>query len=150
MNPVSPLTAHLGYWLRLVSNHVSTTFTRRLAERDVSVVEWVILRALYDRAEMSPAELAGLLGMSRGAISKIEDRLAARALLLRRPDDTDRRSHRLRLSVEGRALVPQLSALADANDEACFGGLDEADRVQLARILHVLAAQLDLTHPPLT
>ncbi len=33
----SELTEHLGYWLRLVSNHVSHTFAARLAAKDVTV-----------------------------------------------------------------------------------------------------------------
>jgi DNA-binding MarR family transcriptional regulator len=149
MRPISPLPAHLGYWLRLVSNHVSSTFTRRLAEQGVGVAEWVLLRELFDREDMSPAELAEALGMTRGAISKLEDRLAGRALIVRSPDATDRRSHRLALSSEGRALVPRLAEIADANDEACFGGLDEPARAELARVLRRLAALHHLTHHPL-
>lgn len=149
MRHVSPLTSHLGYWLRLVSNRVSTSFARRLAELDVGVAEWVLLRELYDRADLSPSEIADALGMTRGAISKLEDRLAARALIVRTDDDADRRSHRLGLSAEGRQLVPRLAALADANDEEFFGDLDEATRDELLRALRVLAEIHQLTQHPL-
>ena len=149
MRHVSPLTSHLGYWLRLVSNRVSTSFARRLAELDVGVAEWVLLRELYDRADLSPSEIADALGMTRGAISKLEDRLAARALIVRTDDAADRRSHRLGLSAEGRLLVPRLAALADANDEEFFGDLDEATRDELLRALRVLAEIHQLTQHPL-
>jgi hypothetical protein len=36
---VSELTAHLGYWLRHVSDHVSHAFARKLASQDVTVAE---------------------------------------------------------------------------------------------------------------
>lgn len=34
----APLDAHLGYWLRLVSNAVSESFAAGLAERGVSEI----------------------------------------------------------------------------------------------------------------
>lgn len=67
-----------GCAAQLVSNLVSTTFARRLAEHDVGVAESVLLRELFDRADMSPSEIA------------------------------------------------------DANDEAFFGALDDATRAELA------------------
>ena len=45
---VSDLTAHLGYWLRYVSNHVSHAFARKVEARGVTVAEWVLLRQLLE------------------------------------------------------------------------------------------------------
>lgn len=47
----SPLESHLGYWLRFVSNHVSSRFENVLADHDISVAEWVAMRSLYDRTD---------------------------------------------------------------------------------------------------
>ena len=55
---VSDLPDHLGYWLRLVSNHVSYAFARRLAAKDVTVAEWAMMRALYGRKPMAPSRIA--------------------------------------------------------------------------------------------
>ena len=51
----SELTTHLGYWLRLVSNHVSQAFARKLEGRGVTVAEWVVMRLLLDGANSRPA-----------------------------------------------------------------------------------------------
>src|SRR5262249_57380142 len=80
---VSPLEAHLGYWLRFVSNQVSHSFSLKLAERGVSVAEWVVLRELYECEAMAPSALAERIGMTRGAISKLADRLETKALVTR-------------------------------------------------------------------
>lgn len=125
---VSPLEAHLGYWLRFVSNQVSHAFAVRLAMRDVTVAEWVVLRELYERDAVAPSVLADRLGMTRGAISKLADRLAAKGLLARGAGGGDRRFQTVALTDAGRALVPALSALADENDEAFFGPLNPATR----------------------
>lgn len=129
--PVSPLTAHLGYWLRFVSNQVSHAFSLRLAARGVTVAEWVVLRTLFDQDETVPSALAEALGMTRGAVSKLADRLAGKGLLTQTVNADDRRYQALALTGRGRALVPDLAALADANDAAFFGHLAPEDRARI-------------------
>jgi DNA-binding MarR family transcriptional regulator len=131
---VSALEAHLGYWLRYVSNQVSSSFAERLSGHDVTVAEWVALRELYDRP-VAPSELAEKLGMTRGAISKIADRLIGKSLLLRKAGKDDRRYQELALTASGRTLVPKLAALADENDAAFFGHLKPAERKTIERIM---------------
>lgn len=128
---VSPLDAHLGYWLRFVSNQVSHAFSLKVGAHEVTVAEWVVLRELFDSNAMMPSLLAERLGMTRGAISKLADRLVAKALIARAASDDDLRAHTLALTATGRKLVPVLSALADANDAEFFGHLDPAMRATI-------------------
>ncbi|MBX9710452.1 MAG: MarR family transcriptional regulator, partial [Xanthobacteraceae bacterium] len=72
---VSDLTAHIGFWLRMVSNHVSHAFAAKLAEKGVTVAEWSLMRALYAQEPMPPSRVADQMGMTRGAITKLADRL---------------------------------------------------------------------------
>lgn len=132
---VSTLEHHLGYWLRYVSNQVSQAFARKVLERDVTVAEWVMLRMLFEHDALAPSVLAERLGMTRGAISKLGDRLVAKALVTRTADDNDRRYQALAITAAGRALVPELAALADANDAEFFGHLSAADRAAIMRIM---------------
>jgi DNA-binding MarR family transcriptional regulator len=128
---VSPLEAHLGYWLRFVSNQVSQAFERKLSERNVSVAEWVVLRELYDGESMAPSVLAQRMGMTRGAISKLADRLEGKALVKRGAGNRDRRYQALALTAKGRALLPKLATLADRNDAEFFGHLPAAERQRI-------------------
>jgi DNA-binding MarR family transcriptional regulator len=135
---VSTLEDHLGYWLRYVSNQVSHAFGRKVEARGVTVAEWVILRVLYDHASLAPSALAERLGMTRGAISKLADRLVAKALLTQTAGQEDRRYQALALTPAGRELVPQLSTLADQNDAEFFGELGSADRAAIMRIMQAI------------
>jgi DNA-binding MarR family transcriptional regulator len=126
------LEAHLGYWLRYVSNHVSHAFAVKLAGRGVTVAEWVVLRQLYDDGAVAPSYLADRLGMTRGAISKLAERLALKSLIARKDSRGDRRSHLLEITNAGRALVPELAALADRNEEEFFGHLSARARKEIA------------------
>ncbi|MBY6265036.1 MarR family transcriptional regulator [Azospirillum sp. 412522] len=142
------MTDHLGYWMRMVSNHVSFAFARRLEGKDVTVAEWVMMRELHSAEPLAPHRLAGRMGMTRGAISKLADRLVAKALVTRSDDPADGRAHMLALSDAGRLLVPDLARLADENDADAFGCLTADERTQLDRILRKIAAAHGLKGSP--
>lgn len=146
---ISDLTDHLGYWLRLVSNHVSLAFARRLEGLGVSVAEWVMLRRLHGTDALAPSRLADEMGMTRGAISKLAERLEAKGLIARAANPQDARAHTLALTDAGTALVPELARCADDNDAAFFASLTADERRQLASILKAIAARHALRGTPL-
>lgn len=128
---VSDLKAHLGFWLRFVSNHVSHAFARKLQASGVTVAEWVVLREMFDDEEISPGVVAERIGMTRGGVSKLVDRLVGKQLITRTDRADDRRFQSIALTAAGRRLVPQLAALADQNDEEFFGPLSSKERAAL-------------------
>jgi DNA-binding MarR family transcriptional regulator len=146
---VPELTAHLGYWLRQVSNHVSQAFARRVAAKDVTVAEWAMMRALYGTQPVAPSQLADEMGMTRGAISKLADRLVSKSLVAREASSTDGRAHSLRLTPQGAHIVPELAALAEQNEAECFAHLSSEDRATLKRILKEAVVQLGITTIPI-
>jgi DNA-binding MarR family transcriptional regulator len=146
--PASRLTAHLGYWLRLVSNHVSQGFARKVEAHGVTVAEWVLMRQLFDADALAPSRLAGRMGMTRGAVTRLADRLIAKSLVTRTADPQDGRAQTLALTVLGRGLVPQLAALADANDKEFFDQLAPEDRAALLRILRGIVETRSLKSLP--
>jgi DNA-binding MarR family transcriptional regulator len=137
--PPSGLEDHLGYWLRFVSNHVSLGFRRKVEATGVTVAEWVLMRELYRLGPVAPSELAHAMAMTRGAVSRLVDRLEAKHLLKRSASAEDRRYQSVELSAAGARRVPALAALADANDAQFFGHLEPALRQQLAETLQGLA-----------
>lgn len=151
MTPAAPsaLDAHLGFWLRAVSNAVSSAFAERLAAEDISVAEWVMLRILWDGAGLAPSVLAAKMDMTRGGVTKLADRLIAKGLVHRQANSEDGRSQTLALTPAGRASTPSLAALADANDTAFFGALPAADRETLERLLRRIVEQSRLPAMPM-
>ncbi|MFD2261261.1 MarR family winged helix-turn-helix transcriptional regulator [Lacibacterium aquatile] len=146
--PLPPLTSHLGYWMRYVSNHVSQAFARKLDGAGVTVAEWVLLRELYGEDALPPSRLAERLGLTRGAISKLADRLLAKGLLVREENLTDGRAHQLALSRAGEDLVPRLVELADRNDAEFFDHLSPEERQTIERILRQIVERRGLKDIP--
>jgi len=145
---ISGLESHLGYWLRRVSNTVSGEFTRSLHAKQTSVAEWVLLRHLHEREQSTPGELAEALTMTRGAISKIVDKLQAKGWIRSRVNPEDNRGQLLSLTSVGRRTLPELARIADQNDDRFFACLDAAEQSNLRSLLAKLAEHHQIRDVP--
>jgi DNA-binding MarR family transcriptional regulator len=87
---------------------------------------------------MAPSQLADITGMTRGAASKLIDRLYARNLITRADRSDDRRFQDIALTPQARELVPALASIADQNDHEFFAPLSEKERADLVRTLKKL------------
>jgi DNA-binding MarR family transcriptional regulator len=145
---ISGLESHLGYWLRRVSNTVSGEFARSLYARQTSVAEWVLLRHLYEREQATPGELAEASTMTRGAISKIIDKLQAKGWIRSKVNPEDNRGQLLSLTPVGRRNIPELAEIADQNDEQFFACLDADERAALKTLLSKLAEHHQIRDVP--
>ncbi len=148
-NPmVSDLKKHIGFWLRFVSNHVSHAFARKLLASGVTVAEWVVMREMFDDEETSPGVLAERIGMTRGGVSKLVDRLVSKKLVTRRERNDDRRFQSIALTAAGRRLTPHLATLADQNDEEFFHRLSVGERAALMATMKKLVEAHGLQRLP--
>jgi len=145
----SQLESHIGYWLRFVSNHVSSGFQKLLEAKGISVTEWVALRTLFDKSETTHAELIQQLGITKGTASKVISRLEERGLAKRRLAEGRLREQVLILTAQGKKLVPKLCALADQNDAHFFGHLHQHDRIALTTLLRELVSHHQLREVPI-
>ena len=143
------LESHLGYWLRLVSNRVSTSFAQSLQSEGLSVGEWVVLVRIQEQPNVRPADLATALNLTRGAISKILEKLESKRWISRAVQADDSRVQRLSLTSSGKRILPKLAVIADRNDETFFGALTDVERRTLRRLLERLAELNQIRDVPL-
>ncbi len=135
MKKTNILETHVGYWLRFVSNHVSASFAKKLALHEVGVGDWVVLNMLNDQKVLSPAQIASSTKMTRGAVSKLLDRLYLKQLVSRVESHKDRRYQEITLSESGKKLLPKLKKLAEANEHEFFGHLEKEQKIEIIKHL---------------
>lgn len=145
---VSSLEDHTGYWLRCVSNYVSHAFARKLVEKDVTVAEWALLRVMYGQEPLALSRIADQMCMTKGAITKLVDRLVAKSLVSKIASCNDGRVQLVNLTETGMKFVPELAIIADKNDQECFMPLSVNDREELHRILRLLTNKFGITSVP--
>ena len=150
---VSSLKSHTGFWLRFVSNHASHAFAEKLRASGVTGAEWVVLREMFD-AELreifdgtttAPSEVAQIISMTRGAVSRLIDRLIKKKLVTRKVSSEDHRYQEIRLTPAGLQLVPTLASIADESDRQFFSCLSERERKKLVEMLKRLAQANNLS-----
>jgi DNA-binding MarR family transcriptional regulator len=132
----------------MVSNHVSHQFSLKVEARGVTVAEWVVLRELLRLGTVNPSRVAEGLGMTRGAVSKLVERLVVKKLVRRTARSGDKRFRSIALTAAGAELVPVLAGLADQNDDEFFGLLSPRQRDDLRATLQEIVRRRDLSVAP--
>lgn len=133
------IESHLGYWLRRVSNHVSGAFAQALEAKHASVAEWVVICRIGAQPGITPGEIAEAVDLTRGAVSKIVDKLEAKNWIVRSTKPQDSRVHLLSLTRSGTRMLPQLAKIADENDREYFAVLSPGEGATLRQLLGKLA-----------
>lgn len=85
-----------------------------------------------------PAELAAKLMLPKASVTMYLRNLVEKGLVQREIDQDDLRRHRLTTTAKGRAVRAQALDTLAAEFAAMMGKIDEADRIELRRILLAL------------
>ena len=148
-NSLSSPDEHLGYWLRFISNHVSHAFSRELRSLEVTVAEWMVLRTMYGSSLSSPSVLAETMGLSRGAVSRLVDRLVRKKLITRTPSTNDRRCQTIALTAAGTRIVPKMTAIAEQTERNFFSHISAAERTHLISRMRAISHKHGLKRVPM-
>jgi DNA-binding MarR family transcriptional regulator len=89
---------------------------RMLAPIDISIIEWYILRALYEQDGQHASELARAVGRAATSFTPNLDKLQNKGLIERRPDPNDRRAVHIYLTEKGRRHEADVLRSADEID----------------------------------
>jgi DNA-binding MarR family transcriptional regulator len=147
-----PLRESLGFWLRRVTSHLELALAATLKAHDVTVIEWMLLRDLFESEAVSLRGIARRLELSLGAVSKIVARLERRGLVDRFVTDLgiDTREHVIVLSEQGSDLVDVLTELWVANEREFFGHLPEANQAHYLGALRAILVRRKVDLDPAT
>jgi DNA-binding MarR family transcriptional regulator len=140
--------ADLGYWLQLVGNAVSRALSVETGEFGVSASEWILLRELSGLGRASPSALAHSLGITKGTVSKLIDRLKELDVVSVAVSRTDGREREVSLGALGRAMLPTLVQAAQENDERFFGHIAADERERIVAALKLVASRHALRPVP--
>lgn len=86
--------------LDIALRSIDQVFRQLIRPEDLTVIEWYILRALYDQDGRHASELARAVGRAATSFTPNLDKLQAKGYIERRPDKTDRRAVRIYLTEE--------------------------------------------------
>lgn len=119
-----------------------TALDHDLAEFGVTAHQWPVLVLAFEERANRPSEIARLIGIDRGAVTRLVDRLVQKGLVERVDDPGDLRAARVVLTDRGRGLVPVLSSIVSARYDATLAHLEPGERTPITEMLTRLDASL--------
>lgn len=132
------LKSFVGYNVRRAELFMRQDFDRTFRRKGLRPPEFSVLVLVADNPLVTQAALAEALSIARPNMVGLIDRLEKRGLIQRSVDETDRRSHGLRLTAKGAALAEQAKAMASEGDVAVTEHLTPNERATLLRLLRKL------------
>lgn len=129
----------INFLLTKAQQTVYQYFKGRLAEYDVTPVQYGILACLWLQDGQAPSQIAAALNLDGSTITGILDRLENKELLKRLPDPQDRRALRVVLTEDGKELQSKLNKVVEESDRYVMEQLDDLEQEQLKNILQKIS-----------
>ncbi|MGJ3265497.1 MAG: MarR family winged helix-turn-helix transcriptional regulator [Salinarimonas sp.] len=105
----------LGRALNLAAGKGSAVCSRLLEPHGLSLAQWAVLSCLWRNGPLGVKDIAELTGNEPSAASRIVERMIAGGLVVRRPDEQDRRAVIVDLGPRGEALRPLRTIYEEVN-----------------------------------
>jgi DNA-binding MarR family transcriptional regulator len=147
-SPLPPtLTDSTGFLLGWVASHASEAFATALTEVGLTAHQLGVMTLLVGGPQKQ-ARLSEQLEVFQPVMVTLVNELEAAGLVRRQPHPTDRRAVEVHLEPAGAERLARADTAMAAATEQIFGGLPDADRDTLHRILLQLTHQLDARATP--
>ena len=135
MNETSRPENALCLLVSRITAQLRTAIEHDLSEFGVTARQLPVMVLTHTGRANRPSELAQLIGIDRGAVTRLVDRLVEKGLVRRADDPGDLRAARIELTERGRTLVPVLRAIVEARYEATLAHLEPDERGLLLSML---------------
>ncbi|MDZ4770478.1 MAG: MarR family transcriptional regulator [Chloroflexota bacterium] len=118
-------------------------FGRIVQPLGLTIIEWYILRALYERDGQHASELARAVGRAATSFTPNLDKLQGKGFVERRPDPADRRA--VRIFLTDKALDMKTNVVKSAKElDQRIRQLFEEDNYE---VFHKVVSQLQMLEP---
>ncbi len=109
------LDSFLPYRMAVLAGRLSREYARIYQERfGLSRAEWRVVAHLSQESAVSVREIHARVDMDKSKVSRAATRLEEAGYVTKRTSDTDRRLVELALTEQGRAMMAELTPLAQA------------------------------------
>ncbi|OBI15734.1 hypothetical protein A5712_27830 [Mycobacterium sp. E2327] len=124
------------------SRRIRRVYDAGLRELDLNLTEVNLLVMVFENGPLSQTQLAERYGIGRARAGAVVDRLEARGLIKRVPDEFDRRVWMVEAAPLAAELVEKINDIDASIRDDLRDGMTRAERTQLAQTLHRLEENL--------
>ena len=116
--------------LDVALRNIDSQYRQYLNGIGLTVVEWYVLRALFEQDGQHASELAHAVGRAATSFTPNLDKLQSKGLIERKPDPNDRRAVRIFLTDKARSKRDEILRKAEVLDDR-FASMIDDDRFQV-------------------
>ncbi|WP_192954705.1 MarR family winged helix-turn-helix transcriptional regulator [Gallaecimonas mangrovi] len=132
----------LGRLVIITRNQLTAKLDDVLAPLDLTTAQYGVVIVLSRGQWDAPAQLCQLMDYDRGAMTRLLDRMVSKGLIVRLPNEKDRRCVTLKLTEKSLALLPKLEATVSAVYQTALSDFSEAEAALLAGFLNRMIGNL--------
>jgi DNA-binding MarR family transcriptional regulator len=129
----------LGFLVRLLDTRMHLLYQQLTAQNDITPRQFGVLLTLYQQGTLTLTELARHIRVDRSTLGEMIHRMAARSLVTRRNNGSDRRSAEVLLAPAGKNALFDLVAGAAQLQGALLAPLPAEDRAHFMRCVKLIA-----------
>lgn len=134
---------YLVYLLARAAHQVSSEFHEQLRRRGISVAVWRVLSGLMGSEGETVTGLAEICLLQQPTMTKLLDRMARNGLVVRNPDQRDRRVVRVALTKAGEAMAAELAVAAKAHEADVLARHPPAEAESIKSLLRAILTRHD-------
>jgi DNA-binding MarR family transcriptional regulator len=142
MAALPALTDRLGYLLKHAHARYGELSAAALAPLGITGRHNAVLIAVDSPEPLSQQEIAARLGVDRTSMVALIDELAAKELVARQPNPTDRRKNVVELTALGRTTLRRANERTATVEREFLAPLSAADGQRLRRLLQAVAVEI--------
>lgn len=133
----------VGWMLNRLSTDVNVRMKEALKPLGLTQSQFAILMLILESEGLSQSAIGKKITLTASAMTRNLDALEERGLIERQTDEASRRSFKIVMTPEGRALAPQAFATVKAVNQWLLDGLDDESVIQLKSSLTQLIDQMN-------
>jgi DNA-binding MarR family transcriptional regulator len=137
----SPISNYLAYLVAQAHRRLHIDLQRSLQEEGAQVEQWRVLEVLSDGRGRSMGDLADLVLMNHPTLTKMTDRMVAKGLVHRAPDEEDQRRVLVYITDRGLELFERIKGRVDTQNNALEDHLGESETAALRQLLERVIAR---------
>jgi len=136
--------ASLGWLINVVASKLKNDFDTELKKHGLTIALWPTLMCLWEEEGVTQREIAIKSKVESSTTTRTIDKLEKLNLVERRDDPNSRRSFRIYLTDEGRALQDTLIHLPTQVNESVLSSLDSKEQAQMIGLLQKMVHDIDV------
>lgn len=135
----------VGFYINYLSNVMRNSLTRAFQEQgyDITHAQWLILMMLWLKDGRRQNELTQIIYKEKTTITRVIDTLEKKNLLVRVPDQTDKRNKFVYLTKGGKELRNHLTPIVIELNKQASAGLSEIELETLKNVLNKIYSNLN-------